>query len=162
MLPNISNTISQGLRGTQRQMLPMCCRTSPGANANNGAKGPEMLSSRQISLIWSPLILFPGLFNLRSSDIPYNPFFYSYTLLTNSSIRYHFSLASVTNFLQFSPSPCPTSDPTLIIVFRLPMSLASALARSFRKQAFPNPLTFARKESQIQAAWLPMLPSSDL
>lgn len=27
------------------------------------------------------------LFNLRSSDIPYNPFFYSYTLLTNSSIR---------------------------------------------------------------------------
>ncbi|XP_060263576.1 xaa-Pro aminopeptidase 2 isoform X2 [Ovis aries] len=27
------------------------------------------------------------LFNLRGSDIPYNPFFYSYTLLTDSSIR---------------------------------------------------------------------------
>ncbi|XP_042538331.1 xaa-Pro aminopeptidase 2 [Dipodomys spectabilis] len=27
------------------------------------------------------------LFNLRSRDIPFNPFFYSYTLLTNSSIR---------------------------------------------------------------------------
>ncbi|XP_019060648.1 xaa-Pro aminopeptidase 2 isoform X3 [Fukomys damarensis] len=27
------------------------------------------------------------LFNLRSSDITYNPFFYSYTLLTNSSIK---------------------------------------------------------------------------
>ncbi|XP_069319628.1 xaa-Pro aminopeptidase 2 [Eulemur rufifrons] len=27
------------------------------------------------------------LFNLRSSDIPYNPFFYSYTLLTDSAIR---------------------------------------------------------------------------
>ncbi|XP_003796978.1 xaa-Pro aminopeptidase 2 [Otolemur garnettii] len=27
------------------------------------------------------------LFNLRSNDIPYNPFFYSYTLLTDSSIR---------------------------------------------------------------------------
>uniref|UniRef100_G1RZ05 X-prolyl aminopeptidase 2 n=1 Tax=Nomascus leucogenys TaxID=61853 RepID=G1RZ05_NOMLE len=27
------------------------------------------------------------LFNLRASDIPYNPFFYSYTLLTDSSIR---------------------------------------------------------------------------
>uniref|UniRef100_A0A8C3VTN3 Xaa-Pro aminopeptidase 2 n=1 Tax=Catagonus wagneri TaxID=51154 RepID=A0A8C3VTN3_9CETA len=27
------------------------------------------------------------LFNLRGSDIPYNPFFYSYTLLSNSSIR---------------------------------------------------------------------------
>ncbi|XP_075395226.1 xaa-Pro aminopeptidase 2 [Tenrec ecaudatus] len=27
------------------------------------------------------------LFNLRSSDIPYNPFFYSYVLLTDSSIR---------------------------------------------------------------------------
>ncbi|XP_006881847.1 PREDICTED: xaa-Pro aminopeptidase 2 [Elephantulus edwardii] len=27
------------------------------------------------------------LFNLRSSDIPYNPFFYSYTLLTDSTIR---------------------------------------------------------------------------
>lgn len=27
------------------------------------------------------------LFNLRSNDIPYNPFFYSYTLLTMSSIR---------------------------------------------------------------------------
>lgn len=31
-------------------------------------------------------ILFLGLFNLRGNDIPYNPFFYSYTLLTMDHI----------------------------------------------------------------------------
>uniref|UniRef100_A0A8C6RAZ3 Xaa-Pro aminopeptidase 2 n=1 Tax=Nannospalax galili TaxID=1026970 RepID=A0A8C6RAZ3_NANGA len=38
-------------------------------------------------LLLSALDETAWLFNLRSSDIPYNPFFYSYTLLTNCSIR---------------------------------------------------------------------------
>lgn len=38
-------------------------------------------------LLLSALDETAWLFNLRSSDIPYNPFFYSYTLLTDSSIR---------------------------------------------------------------------------
>lgn len=29
-----------------------------------------------------------GLFNLRGDDIPYNPVFYSYTLLTSTNIRW--------------------------------------------------------------------------
>ena len=32
------------------------------------------------------LFLISGLFNLRGNDIPYNPFFYSYTLLTMDEI----------------------------------------------------------------------------
>ncbi|KAM7338472.1 xaa-Pro aminopeptidase 2 [Alexandromys fortis] len=39
------------------------------------------------ALLLSALDETAWLFNLRSSDIPYNPFFYSYTLLTDSSIR---------------------------------------------------------------------------
>ena len=31
--------------------------------------------------------LFAGLYNLRATDIPYNPFFMSYTLLENNKIR---------------------------------------------------------------------------
>ncbi|ERE65070.1 xaa-Pro aminopeptidase 2-like protein [Cricetulus griseus] len=38
-------------------------------------------------LLLSALDETAWLFNLRSGDIPYNPFFYSYTLLTDSSIR---------------------------------------------------------------------------
>ncbi|KFO21955.1 Xaa-Pro aminopeptidase 2 [Fukomys damarensis] len=87
VLINISYISPERLRDIQRQMLQMCRWRLFGANANSGAKVSKMLSPRQINLKWSPPILFPGLFNLRSSDITYNPFFYSYTLLTNSSIK---------------------------------------------------------------------------
>lgn len=36
----------------------------------------------------SEVSFLAGLFNLRGNDIPYNPVFYSYTLLTNTSIRW--------------------------------------------------------------------------
>uniref|UniRef100_A0A8C5L4H3 Xaa-Pro aminopeptidase 2 n=1 Tax=Jaculus jaculus TaxID=51337 RepID=A0A8C5L4H3_JACJA len=39
------------------------------------------------ALLLSALDETAWLFNLRSNDIPYNPFFYSYTMLTDSSIR---------------------------------------------------------------------------
>ncbi|GAB1302749.1 Xaa-Pro aminopeptidase 2 [Apodemus speciosus] len=50
------------------------CRTTP--KLRLGSFYPHLMRQHQV-----------GLFNLRSSDIPYNPFFYSYALLTDSSIR---------------------------------------------------------------------------
>ncbi|XP_055963721.1 xaa-Pro aminopeptidase 2 [Sorex fumeus] len=49
----------------------------------------QMLKNRKAptAVLLSALDETAWLFNLRSKDIPYNPFFYSYTLLTNSSIR---------------------------------------------------------------------------
>ncbi|XP_043830803.1 xaa-Pro aminopeptidase 2 [Dromiciops gliroides] len=47
------------------------------------------------------------LFNLRSNDIPYNPFFYSYTLLTNSSIRLFVNASRLSSdVLQYLNSDC--------------------------------------------------------
>ncbi|XP_024422913.2 xaa-Pro aminopeptidase 2 [Desmodus rotundus] len=47
------------------------------------------------------------LFNLRSSDIPYNPFFYSYTLLTNSSISLFVDKSRINSeTLQYLNSSC--------------------------------------------------------
>ncbi|KAL1766088.1 xaa-Pro aminopeptidase 2 [Sigmodon hispidus] len=61
-------------------------------------------------LLLSALDETAWLFNLRSSDIPYNPFFYSYTLLTDSSIRLfvnksRFSLET----LQYLNTNCTTA-----------------------------------------------------
>ncbi|XP_073655576.1 xaa-Pro aminopeptidase 2 isoform X3 [Tursiops truncatus] len=50
------------------------------------------------------------LFNLRSSDIPYNPFFYSYTLLTDSSIRLFANKSRFSSkTLQYLNSSCTDS-----------------------------------------------------
>ncbi|XP_057574285.1 xaa-Pro aminopeptidase 2 [Hippopotamus amphibius kiboko] len=50
------------------------------------------------------------LFNLRGSDIPYNPFFYSYTLLTDSSIRLFANKSRFsTETLQYLNSGCTGS-----------------------------------------------------
>ncbi|KAF6091819.1 X-prolyl aminopeptidase 2 [Phyllostomus discolor] len=53
------------------------------------------------------------LFNLRSSDILYNPFFYSYTLLTNSSIRLFVDKSRINSkTLQYLNSSC--TDPMCV------------------------------------------------
>ncbi|XP_039106721.1 xaa-Pro aminopeptidase 2 [Hyaena hyaena] len=50
------------------------------------------------------------LFNLRGSDIPYNPFFYSYTLLTNSSISLFVNKSCLNSeTLKYLNSDCPGS-----------------------------------------------------
>ncbi|XP_014648289.1 PREDICTED: xaa-Pro aminopeptidase 2 [Ceratotherium simum simum] len=50
------------------------------------------------------------LFNLRSSDIPYNPFFYSYTLFTDSSIRLFVNKSRFSSeTLQYLNSSCTGS-----------------------------------------------------
>eukprot|EP00079_Xenopus_tropicalis_P029097 XP_012824198.1 PREDICTED: xaa-Pro aminopeptidase 2 [Xenopus tropicalis] len=52
------------------------------------------------------------LFNLRGQDIPYNPFFYSYTLLTLDSVRIFVNVNRITNEVQTylntncAPSSC--------------------------------------------------------
>lgn len=47
-----------------------------------------------------------GLFNLRGDDIPYNPVFYSYTLLTATNIRWAVGAVGL------SPNPPPLSPYT--------------------------------------------------
>lgn len=79
-------------------------------------------SPQAISLNPAPSILSPGLFNLRSSDIPYNPFFYSYTLFTDSFIRYGLSLACCRGLPPTSVPLLPHHSPSL------PMSTAPAPA----------------------------------
>ncbi|XP_077002822.1 xaa-Pro aminopeptidase 2 isoform X2 [Tamandua tetradactyla] len=50
------------------------------------------------------------LFNLRSNDIPYNPFFYSYTLLTDSSIRLFVNKSRLSSeTLQYLNSGCTST-----------------------------------------------------
>lgn len=50
------------------------------------------------------------LFNLRGSDIPYNPFFYSYTLLTSTSIRLFVNKSSFdTETMKYLNSDCTGS-----------------------------------------------------
>lgn len=49
--------------------------------SNPGAGWAVAVAGREVSFL-------AGLFNLRGDDIPYNPVFYSYTLLTNTTIRW--------------------------------------------------------------------------
>lgn len=49
--------------------------------SNPGAGWAVAVAGREVSFL-------AGLFNLRGDDIPYNPVFYFYTLLTNTTIRW--------------------------------------------------------------------------
>nr|XP_048295228.1 xaa-Pro aminopeptidase 2 [Myodes glareolus] len=62
------------------------------------------------ALLLSALDETAWLFNLRSSDIPYNPFFYSYTLLTDSSIRLFVNKSRLSlETLQYLNTNCTSS-----------------------------------------------------
>ncbi|XP_044538925.1 xaa-Pro aminopeptidase 2 [Gracilinanus agilis] len=66
----------------------------------NHAKAPT-------AVLLSALDETAWLFNLRSNDIPYNPFFYSYTLLSNSSIRLFVNASRLSSdTLQYLSSNC--------------------------------------------------------
>jgi len=45
-------------------------------------------SLKHSGLIQSHVLLYPGLFNLRGSDIDYNPVFFAYAIVTLSDVRY--------------------------------------------------------------------------
>lgn len=96
-----------------------------------------------------PVNSLPGLFNLRGSDIPYNPFFYSYTLLTDSSIRYGFSLACSLGLLPTSAPhlphhlPCPNMQPS-----QEPAACPQQDPLGSLQSAFPDPLTSVPTYSQ--------------
>uniref|UniRef100_A0A8D0UZL5 Xaa-Pro aminopeptidase 2 n=1 Tax=Sus scrofa TaxID=9823 RepID=A0A8D0UZL5_PIG len=65
---------------------------------------------RPTAVLLSALDETAWLFNLRSSDIPYNPFFYSYTLLTDSSIRLFANKSRFSSeTLQYLNSSCNSS-----------------------------------------------------
>lgn len=48
-----------------------------------------------------------GLFNLRGDDIPYNPVFYSYTLLTTTNIRWAVAAVGLTQPSSLIPLDSP-------------------------------------------------------
>ena len=61
-------------------------------------------------------VLFPGLFNMRGNDIPYNPFFYSYTLLTMDEIWY------VHQGLFFEHAGCLSNCPSHVSLYAVPIT----------------------------------------
>lgn len=72
---------------------------------------------RAVAVSGTAVSFLAGLFNLRGDDIPYNPVFYSYTLLTNTTIRWashrcgHGAWRGLTTHPPFHPSipePAPT------------------------------------------------------
>ncbi|RLV84244.1 hypothetical protein DV515_00016313, partial [Chloebia gouldiae] len=60
------------------------CEYHGGAMA--GAVGSNPGGGRAVAVMGAEVSFLAGLFNLRGDDIPYNPVFYSYTLLTNTTI----------------------------------------------------------------------------
>ncbi|XP_047391877.1 xaa-Pro aminopeptidase 2 isoform X2 [Sciurus carolinensis] len=73
----------------------------------------QMHSEAPTAVLLSALDETAWLFNLRSSDIPYNPFFYSYTLLTDSFIRLFVNKSRFSSeTLQYLNSSC--TDPLCV------------------------------------------------
>uniref|UniRef100_A0AAX7V147 X-prolyl aminopeptidase (aminopeptidase P) 2, membrane-bound n=1 Tax=Astatotilapia calliptera TaxID=8154 RepID=A0AAX7V147_ASTCA len=60
----------------------------------------HLLYCLKLPLVRCFLCLFLGLFNMRGNDIPYNPFFYSYTLLTMDEIWLFLHVERVTEELK--------------------------------------------------------------
>ncbi|RMB98199.1 hypothetical protein DUI87_25102 [Hirundo rustica rustica] len=60
---------------------PRCC-----GGAMAGAVGSNPGGGRAVAVSGAEVSFLAGLFNLRGDDIPYNPVFYSYTLLTDTTI----------------------------------------------------------------------------
>lgn len=51
--------------------------------------------------VYNALLLTTGLFNLRGSDIEYNPVFFSYAIITMKDVRYtHVCMYSITSLVR--------------------------------------------------------------
>ncbi|XP_077341501.1 xaa-Pro aminopeptidase 2 [Lithobates pipiens] len=70
----------------------------------------EVHSQKPTALLLSALEDTAWLFNLRGQDIPYNPFFYSYAMLTKDSIRLFVNTTRVTSAVRnYLTINCPGS-----------------------------------------------------
>ncbi|XP_040181248.1 xaa-Pro aminopeptidase 2-like [Rana temporaria] len=68
----------------------------------------EVHAQKPSALLLSALEETAWLFNLRGQDIPYNPFFYSYAMLTNHSIRLFVNTSRVTGAVRnYLTANCP-------------------------------------------------------
>uniref|UniRef100_A0A8C0EC71 X-prolyl aminopeptidase 2 n=1 Tax=Bubo bubo TaxID=30461 RepID=A0A8C0EC71_BUBBB len=138
---NTWNSYSQALHGSGRTLLPIENNlvdqvwgdqrpppasgeiyTLPAAFTGNSwqekvagiRQQMEQHVRRPTAVLLSGLEETAWLFNLRGHDIPYNPVFYSYTLLTNTSIRWAASLCrqgartGLSTHLPSFPGPAPT------------------------------------------------------
>ncbi|KAM4019514.1 xaa-Pro aminopeptidase 2 isoform 2-T2 [Anomaloglossus baeobatrachus] len=73
-------------------------------------KQMEQHPQKPTAVLLSSLEESAWLFNLRGQDIPYNPFFYSYSLLTTDSIRLFVNVSRITaDVRSYLTSSCPAS-----------------------------------------------------
>ncbi|XP_072285598.1 xaa-Pro aminopeptidase 2 [Pyxicephalus adspersus] len=76
----------------------------------------EQHSQKPTALLLTALEETAWLFNLRGQDIPYNPFFYSYGMLTKNSISLFVNVSRITNTVRnYLNSNCPGSTCVQII-----------------------------------------------
>uniref|UniRef100_A0A8V0YRT3 X-prolyl aminopeptidase 2 n=1 Tax=Gallus gallus TaxID=9031 RepID=A0A8V0YRT3_CHICK len=95
------HSYQQALQGSGIALLPMETNLVDQVWGNQRPPSPS-------SYIYSLPEEFTGLFNLRGDDIPYNPVFYSYTLLTATNISLFVDSARLTAEAQQSlRSGCP-------------------------------------------------------
>uniref|UniRef100_A0A8C8ASQ2 X-prolyl aminopeptidase 2 n=1 Tax=Otus sunia TaxID=257818 RepID=A0A8C8ASQ2_9STRI len=105
------NSYRQALHGSGRTLLPI--ENNLVDQVWGDQRPPPLGVGGQLRGTGSVSFL-AGLFNLRGHDIPYNPVFYSYTLLTNTSIRWAASLCGQGAWTGLSthppsfPGPAPT------------------------------------------------------
>ncbi|XP_075428941.1 xaa-Pro aminopeptidase 2 [Ascaphus truei] len=75
-------------------------------------------SQKPTAVLLSALEETAWLFNLRGQDIPYNPFFYSYTLLTVDSIRLFVNVSRITPEVRgYLNTNCPESTCVQILEY---------------------------------------------
>ncbi|KAG9478175.1 hypothetical protein GDO78_013271, partial [Eleutherodactylus coqui] len=73
-------------------------------------KQMEQHSQKPTAVLLSALEESAWLFNLRGQDVPNNPFFYSYSLLTNDSIRFFVNVSRITDSVHtYLNTNCPAS-----------------------------------------------------
>lgn len=85
--------------------------------------------------------LFPGLFNLRGNDIPYNPFFYSYTLLTMDDIWWVHRGINVWTCIQDSFQMFPLMSPPSHILGHETWFLYKPLLLCITSCSFPSSIS---------------------
>lgn len=117
------------------------CKEARRCGGMAGAVGSKPEGGRAVAVAGAELSFPAGLFNLRGDDIPYNPVFYSYTLLTNTTIRWaahHCGHRAWRGLTTHPPSSLPfLSQPP----WDLPLSPVAPYPQSDSILPFPAPLT---------------------
>ncbi|XP_072286757.1 xaa-Pro aminopeptidase 2-like, partial [Pyxicephalus adspersus] len=76
------------------------------------------ITTNLVNTVWGSQRINNGLFNLRAQDIPNNPYFYSYSLLTKNSISLFLNTSRITSTIRnYLNSNCPDSTCVQILEY---------------------------------------------